>query len=280
MLNKLFAYTSKKPKVYTASTSKFWDDEHISKGMLEAHLNPKWEAATRKHDFVTKSVEWIGNIASPTTYPKLLDLGCGPGLYAERLCKSGYHVTGIDYSKRSINYAIDSAKNNNMVIDYIYQDYLDIKYQEEYDVVTLIFCDYGVMSNQDRTSLLKRIYQALKPGGIFILDVFMPNKYKGRKESTEWHYCERGFWCEKPHICLNSFYRYDDSSTMLEQTVVITKDSIECFNIWDHVFVKKELKEELQKAGFPIVDFYGDVAGDEYNADGSVMCAIAKKKGV
>lgn len=101
MINKLLIYTSEKPEVYTASTSKFWDDEHISKGMLEAHLNPEWDAATRNHNFVTKSVEWIASIASPVTYPELLDLGCGPGIYAEKFYISGHHVTGMDYSKRS-----------------------------------------------------------------------------------------------------------------------------------------------------------------------------------
>ena len=35
-----------KPPLYSQSTNKFWDDEHISKGMLEAHLNPNWDAAT------------------------------------------------------------------------------------------------------------------------------------------------------------------------------------------------------------------------------------------
>lgn len=279
MINKLLIYTSEKPEVYTASTSKFWDDEHISKGMLEAHLNPEWDAATRNHNFVTKFVEWIASIASPVTYPELLDLGCGPGIYAEKFYISGYHVTGMDYSKRSIEYAIDSAKNNNMPIEYIYQNYLDIMYQEKFDVITLIYCDFGVMSNQDRNSLLKRIYQALKPGGIFILDVFTPNQYKGREEPKDWYYSESGFWSEKPHICLNSFYRYDDSNTILDQTVVITEDSIECYNIWDHTFIKEELEEELQKAGFTSLDFYGDVAGDEYKADGNLMCAVAKKKG-
>lgn len=57
-----------KPRLYTPSLNKFWDDEDISKGMLEAHLDPNWDAATRKP-------KWLDKF--------LLDLGCGPGLYAE-----------------------------------------------------------------------------------------------------------------------------------------------------------------------------------------------------
>lgn len=277
MLSNLLEYVSKKPKLYEASTSKFWDDEHISKGMLEAHLNPEWDAATRNHNFITKSVEWIASIADPAQYPKLLDLGCGPGLYAERFHKKGYQVTGIDFSRRSIEYAQNNTKSNGSRIKYIYQNYLDIAYRKEFDLITLIYCDFGVLSTDDRTSLLESIYQALKPGGKFILDVFTPMQYKDRKESKDWYYSDPGFWSEKAHICLNSFYRYDDEATMLEQTVVITEDGIQCYNIWDHVFTKEELEQDLKKAGFAGVDFYGDVAGNVYQADGSTMCAVANK---
>lgn len=279
MLKKLFEYVSNRPEIYAPSTSKFWDDEHISKGMLQAHLDPEWDAATRNHNFITKSVEWIASIADPNQYPDLLDLGCGPGLYAERFYSKGYRVTGIDYSRRSIDYAINNGKVNGSRITYLYQNYLDITYREKFDVITLIYCDFSVLSSQDRARLLNSIYRALKPGGIFILDSFTPNQYKDREETKDWYYSESGFWRECAHICLNSFYKYDDQRTMLNQTVVITEDSIECYNIWDHTYTREELEDELIKAGFATVDFYGDVAGAEYQPDGSLMCAVAKKNG-
>ncbi len=82
MLENLFAFMHK-PELYQASTSKLWDDEHISKKMLESHLD-EWDAATRPHKFVDKSVDWIVSILPPKKHPKLIDLGCGPGIYAEK----------------------------------------------------------------------------------------------------------------------------------------------------------------------------------------------------
>ncbi|GIO39996.1 hypothetical protein J41TS12_48570 [Paenibacillus antibioticophila] len=134
MFNELINYLIK-PRLYTPSTGAFWDDEHISKGMLEAHLNPDWNAATRKHDFVNKSVQWIASIARPAQYQKLLDLGCGPGIYAERFRKAGYQVTGIDFSKRSIDYAKEQTLQNKSNIEYRYQNYLTIDYKEQFDVI-------------------------------------------------------------------------------------------------------------------------------------------------
>lgn len=46
--------------------------------MLEAHLHPNWEAASRCHDFIDESVERIAEITPPETNKNLLDLGCGP----------------------------------------------------------------------------------------------------------------------------------------------------------------------------------------------------------
>ena len=99
----------KKPELYALNATSLyralWDDEHISKGMLESHLNPDEDGATNNHAFVFKSAQWIANLAPPPQFEKLLDLGCGPGIYAERFAKEGYSVTGVDYSKRSIGYA-------------------------------------------------------------------------------------------------------------------------------------------------------------------------------
>ncbi|MHB8127633.1 MAG: class I SAM-dependent methyltransferase [Mobilitalea sp.] len=277
MNDKLLNFTSRKPDIYEQSTSKFWDDEHISKGMLEAHLNPEWDAATRNHKFVSKSVDWIKSIAPPSQYHELLDLGCGPGIYAEKLNQSGYQVTGIDYSKRSLEYARESAEKKNLSIYYRYQDYQDISFNEEYDIITLIYCDFSVLSDGIRKKILENIVRALKPNGKFIVDVSTPKLYEGKKESRDWLYSEGGFWNEKPHLCLNSHYIYEDSRTRLNQTIIVTEDSIECYNIWDHTFTSQELKKDLFEAGFYAIDIYGDVAGASYLPKSNLLCAVATK---
>lgn len=50
--NKLLSYIKDKPNVYEESSSAFWDDEHISKHMLEAHLTPNFDGASRLTDLL------------------------------------------------------------------------------------------------------------------------------------------------------------------------------------------------------------------------------------
>ena len=276
MFNELKKYTTK-PKLYAPSTNKFWDDEHISKGMLAAHLNPDWDAATRKPEFLDKSVDWISEIAPSSQYKLLLDLGCGPGLYAERFNSAGYSVTGVDFSKRSIAYAKEQTLLDKSTIEYHYQNYLTIDYIEQFDVITLIYCDYAALSITDRLILLRKVYQALKPNGKFIFDVFTPLMRK--KESHSWeYYKESGFFSEKPHICLESVYHYDDEdNTELRQSIVITEEAVNCYNIWDHFFTKEALLSEIQTAGFGIFEFYGDIAGKEFSDSGETICGVLTK---
>ena len=276
MFYELKKYTTK-PKLYAPSTNKFWDDEHISKGMLEAHLNPNLDAATRKTEFLNKSVNWISKIAPPSQYKFLLDLGCGPGLYTDRFHSAGYSVTGVDFSKRSIAYAKEQSLLNKSDIEYHYQNYLTIDYIEQFDVITLIYCDYAALSITDRLILLRKVYQALRPNGKFILDAFTPLMRKN--ESRSWQYYEEGgFWNEKPHICLESVYQYDDEdNTELRQSIVQTEETVNCYNIWDHFFTKEALLSEIQTAGFNTSEFYGDIAGKEFSDTGEAICGVFTK---
>lgn len=276
MIRQLSGYLTK-PQLYAPSTGEFWNDPHISKGMLEAHLNPQEEAATRRYEFLDRSVQWISKIAPPSRYKSLLDLGCGPGLYAQRFHKAGYSVTGVDFSRRSIAYAKEQAKLHGSAIEYHYQNYLTMNYRNQFDAVTLIYCDYAVLPLADRLLLLKRIYKALRQNGKFIVDVFTPSMRKN--ESRTWQYCEAGgFWCEKPHICLESVYQYDDEdATELRQCVVLTDEAISCYNIWDHFFTKEKLLSEIQIAGFNGFEFYGDVAGKQFSDYGETICGVFTK---
>ena len=273
----LLHYLSERPALYAPSTSKFWDDEHISKGMLEAHLDPDWEAATRKLDFVQRSVNWIANVSNPLKRTQLLDLGCGPGIYAELFAEAGFRVTGIDLSPRSINYARESAVQKNTNIFYQCQNYLTLNYCEEFDVITLIYCDFGVLSKEERKILLSKIYRALKPNGLLLLDAFTAKEYEKKAETKSWSYDSSGYWSENPYACLYSFYRYDDYSTFVDQYIIVEKDTVNRYIIWNHAFSIAEMQTDLNDTGFQRTAFYENVAGDDYTDSSTTLCASAHK---
>lgn len=261
----------KKPALYEKSTEKFWNDPHISKGMLEAHLDPNTDAASRKPEFVSRSAKWISSLLPGGA--RLLDIGCGPGLYTKRLSGLGLSVTGLDFSERSVAYARDHDPEG----EYVLMNYLQMDYENAFDIITLIWCDYGALIPEDRHRLLDRVNKALKPGGLFLIDVFTPEWNSGRSETTSWEVCESGgFWSAGPHILLNAEYYYGPNIG-LNRTVVIGDDTVRCYNIWNTCFTVRSLSDEVTPHGFSSVDHYADVCGEPHTDASKTICAIFKK---
>ncbi len=267
----------KQPPVYTKTSVAFWDDEHISAQMLKAHLDPEFDGASRKLAFINRSVEWIRTILPPTHYPALLDIGCGPGIYAEKFAESGYRVTGVDLSSRSIDYARASAAEKGLPIRYIQQNYLSLHLDETFDLVTMIYCDYGALSTEERNVLMQTVYKHLKPGGVFLLDAFSLASYETFTESQTWEQRESGgFWSPKPYFALHGAYRYPNRVT-LRQSCIITDCGMTNYYLWDTYFSAELLAKEAADAGFQLCGQYGDVAGAAYNESSPTLAVVLKK---
>lgn len=276
-MKELLKLLKKRPILFEQTKMNIWDDDHISKCMLTAHLDGHSDSATRELQFVKSSVKWITETFPPAKYPLLLDVGCGPGIYAELFYDQGYEVCGIDLSDRSLTYAKNSAYKSKKEIKYFQGDYTKVDFHFHYNLITLIYCDFGVLSHDTRKKLLTKIYDSLLPEGIFLFDIFTPLKYKGMKETKDWDICENGFWSEKLSVTLHSFYRYEEDHTFLNQYAVVTKDDISLYNVWEHTFTLEEIKDDLLEAGFSTINVYGDISGAQYDPDGQTICVSAKK---
>jgi 2-polyprenyl-3-methyl-5-hydroxy-6-metoxy-1,4-benzoquinol methylase len=87
---------------------------------LDAHLDESNDAASRKPERRVDIVNWINKKVSQNS--KIIDLGCGPGLYTYELGKLGHNVLGVDFNKKSINYA-QKYKCINNILEYKYCNY-------------------------------------------------------------------------------------------------------------------------------------------------------------
>ncbi|MDB7816004.1 class I SAM-dependent methyltransferase [Intestinimonas butyriciproducens] len=266
-----------RPPLYTKTTIPFWDDEHISKQMLKAHLDPNYEGASRKLQFIEKSVLWIKEIVPASRYRQLIDIGCGPGIYAERFAQEGYRVTGVDFSRRSIDYAMSSAKAKNVDISYLWQDYLKLKISKTFDLATMIYCDYGALSTTDRIAIMRTVFTHLRPGGRFLLDVFSLAEFKRFEETQTWELCiDGGFWYKEPHVVCDGHYKYPDNVT-LDHTTVISNNTVHNYYLWNTYFSRETLVKEATDAGFKVCGLYGDVAGETYSKDSPTIAILLEK---
>jgi SAM-dependent methyltransferase len=265
-----------KPAPFTPGEALFWDDSHISAQMLETHLNPGIDAASRRPETIDRSVHWLSQTLTPGA--SLLDLGCGPGLYASRFARAGFRVTGVDYSRRSIEYATKYAKENGLGIEYRYQNYLELQDENRYDAAFLIFGDFCPLSPQQRATLLKNVQRALKPQGKFVLDVSTREHRKKYGNRNNWYAAESGFWKPGPHLVLEAGFDYPEQSIWLDQYTVLEADGkISVYRNWFQDYTPDTITEELAQGGFAVESLWGDLTAQPYTPESEWIGVIAHK---
>jgi SAM-dependent methyltransferase len=115
-------------------------------------------------------VDWIHHALLAGQRTKLLDLGCGPGLYTSRLARLGHECTGIDFSPASIVYAKEQAQAARLSCRYIQGDIRAVDYGTGYGLVMLIFGEFNVFHPSDAEAVLRQACQALDETGMLLLE--------------------------------------------------------------------------------------------------------------
>jgi Methylase involved in ubiquinone/menaquinone biosynthesis len=178
-----------------------WDEPAFSQRMLANHLSQDHDWASRRLEVIEQQVAWIASQLSPGA--RILDLGCGPGFYAQRLAGHGFHCTGVDFSPASVNWARQQAQDAGLNIEYIQQDIRAYSPDKSFDFIMMTFGELNVFSTADVRALISRCAQWLMPGGKLLTEVhtFDEVKRQGMAEAS-WQRCPDGLFLDVPHLLL------------------------------------------------------------------------------
>ena len=269
---------SEKPPLFAPGEPRFWTDPHIASQMLKAHLDPDVDAASRRPEIIERTTGWIAQHSGLKPGDAILDLGCGPGLYALRLAKAGFQVTGVDFSENSIHYALEEAHRQGLQVDYRCQDYLQLEDQSLYDAALLIFGDFCALSPDHRARLLNRVHQALKPGGRLILDVSTPALHRTVKLKNNWYAADGCFWKPGPHLVLEQGYTYP-GDVFLDQYIVLDGDGkISLYRNWFQAYTAESIRAELESNHFKVESLWSDLAGTPFTPESDWIGVVAVRQ--
>ena len=155
------------------------------------------DLASRRSEKIDAQVDWIHRKALSGKPAKILDLACGPGLYASRLARLGHRCVGVDFSPASIEYAREQVAGECLDCEYVHADIRTAEYGTGYGLAMLIFGEFNVFKPSDAARILSKASGALDAGGILLLEAHTHEAMRefGRRPAT-WYSSESGLFSE------------------------------------------------------------------------------------
>ncbi len=269
-----------RPEVFSAYTIQdMWDDPHVSRQMLAYHLDPDVDISSRRASFMSSSSAWMVETFRLHEGRKVLDLGCGPGLYSTRLAAAGASVIGVDFSRNSIEFARAQAEKLELGIDYRDSNYLEDDLVGDQDLVLLAMCDFCALGPDERRLLLQKVRDALAPAGSFLFDVYSLSAFDERNEVG--HVARNlmdGFWSPDPYVGILSTVKYPAEKVVLDRYLIVEESRQRTFFNWLQYFSPTRLEEELNAAGFATTDRLGDIGGSPYDLESSEFALLVRRE--
>ncbi len=234
-----------------------WDEPGFSERMLREHLDESHGAASRQRAERTAQIEWLWQKLRLQPGHKLLDVTCGPGLYAVEFAKRGIEVKGIDFSPAAIAYARQVAEREgvNGRCHFHQQDIRRMKVTgNAFDAAILLYGQLAVFRREEAEAILADIRQQLKPGGVLCVELLNPEKID-RSNSQWWFTDDRGLWGDRPFLHLGERFWLPEVQTSVERYYVIHLETGELTHVelCDQSYEPEEMMAMMRQAGFTAV---------------------------
>lgn len=226
-----------------------WDDPVISAQVLKEHLSQTSSAASRQRSEINKHCSWIQSELLKKR-SSILDLGSGPGLYAEEFSKFGHFYTGIDISPAAITYANALQLPN---CEFILGDFRSVDFRQDRDLVMLIFGAINLIPIEEAKQTLKNIFAALKPGGRVLIEATsIEAADQIGNQPSMWYSAEEGIFSPSPHLCLMESFWDEDTNAATERFYIIdpTLGTVQRHVATTIGYDPDELIDMLMEAGF------------------------------
>lgn len=208
----------------------------------------------------------IEDILKKNAVNTVLDMTCGTGSQVFWLAERGYEVVGSDINAKMLKVAEDKALTSNPSVKFIKGDIRTLRVGK-FDAVITIFNAIGHLTKTDFEQAIRNIHQNLKPGGLYLFDIFNLS------------YLLKGDNITK--LTIDWFETKDNVTARTIQYSTITADGIlaSYTTVIKHIddeppkivksqqtlqiYTARELQDMLQRNGFKVIK--------RYNMDGSVF---------
>jgi SAM-dependent methyltransferase len=222
---------------------------------------------------VAREVDFIESSLGIAPGGVVLDLACGAGHHAVELAARGYGMVGYDLSLYQLSLAAEVAAARAQKINFMQGDMREMAFEDMFDGVFSWNTSFGYFEEEKNLSVLQRVFRALKPGGMFLIDVVNRDFAAAQSPSQNWY---EGEAC----VCMDDMSLDFITSRLRVKRSVILDDgrTRECtYSV--RVYSLHEIGKLLHDVGFRVTEATGhpSVPGVFFGEHSPRIIVVAQK---
>jgi len=248
-----------------------WGDSAFSRHFLRT--------ATRSQRYTQREMVFLEQCGLLQPGRRILDVACGGGRHSLAMARRGAMVTGIDLGPAAIATARRRAKKAGLQVEFVQGDIRCLEYVAAFDAVTFIFGCFTEMPRHDATEVLRRLSRSLRPGGLFVLDVYAPRFFAALDGEQEWWVGHDFIAGRFPQLVLTEYFYYAREKTYARRDFICDArtGAIHTFGVSGQAYTLPELRRMLAAAGLSPILVCGGWRGEAVTPDSQLFILLASK---
>ena len=206
---------------------------------------------------------------------RVLDLCCGFGRHTLVLAKNGFDMVGLDLSMIMLKKALADAQANNQAIKFIHGDMRKLTFKAIFDAIYNVQTSFGYFDDVSNFKVLQGIFNALKPGGVFLIETINPDFIINDLPLRIWWKGRECMLLEEIDMeALSGVLKISRSFVFDDQKRAPWEQKIQI-----RLYTAHEMRALLTRAGFRVVELSGDYSlpGAFFGATSPKVIFVAEK---
>lgn len=195
----------------------------------------------------------------------ILELGYGTGKLSISLAEAGFSVAGLDNSPALLQFA--ASKNDD--VEWIEGDMRNFSLQERFALIMLPSNNLGHLHTpEDFEGCIRGVKRHLQPGGVFVIDVFVPNLKLLLRDSKEEYVLDEYDSPEgQGRVRIMARSRYEPRTQIMRTTTIrkVAGQPDLAGSLDLKMYFPRELEALVRSHGLRIAARYGGHAGEAFD---------------
>lgn len=257
-----------------------WGEPEFASRLLREHLDQTHDGASRRATVIARHVRRLRRLI-PAPPSRILDAGCGPGLYAVEFARLGHHVTGVDVSAPALRHArslVRDAKPAGSAA-FVRADLRDVELAPgAFDAALLVYYVIEAFPRTVQPLVLARLANALAPDGVLVAEMRVrPQQPPGRLEW--WDAVPSSLLSDRRHLLLgDSVYDQRRHTYVLRDVAVFDDGTVAVRQTSAWLCPFGSIPRLFKRGGLRVVAMYDGWTGETGSPASETVLVVARRR--